>query len=108
MNDFPTFTVIHLYTVSTKNVHTLQLLLTSSVSNITGLEENGDGSAFITGYASRELRGELSEDGTSSKADRGAGGWTVITILRRKKKGNFFNLGTKSHSHITIGLPFCL
>ena len=30
-----------------------------------------------------ELRGELSEEGTSSKADRGAGGCTVITILQR-------------------------
>lgn len=49
---------------------------------MTGLEENGDGSAFIIGYASRELRGELSDEGTSSRADRGAGGWTVITILQ--------------------------
>lgn len=30
-----------------------------------------------------ELRGELSDEGTSSKADRGAGGCTVITILQR-------------------------
>lgn len=57
--------------------------LTSSVSNMTGLEEKGDGSAFITGQASMELRGELSDEATSSKADRGAGGCTVITILQR-------------------------
>lgn len=30
-----------------------------------------------------ELRGELSDEATSSRADRGAGGCTVITILQR-------------------------
>lgn len=47
---------------------------------MTRLEEKGDGSAFIKG--SRELRGELSDEGTSSRADKGAGGCTVITILQ--------------------------
>lgn len=60
---------------------------TSSVSNMTGLEENGDGSADITGYVSRELRGELSDERTSSKAERGAGGCTVITILQTNSIG---------------------
>lgn len=54
---------------------------------MTGLEENGDGSADITGYVSRELRGELSDERTSSKAERGAGGCTVITILQTNSIG---------------------
>ena len=33
----------------TKKLHGMETILTSSVSNMTGLEENGDGSAVITG-----------------------------------------------------------
>lgn len=42
-------------------------LLTSSLSYMTGLDENGDGSCLNIGHVSQRLSGELSPDKASSK-----------------------------------------
>lgn len=53
---------------------------------MTGLDEKGVGSLFMTGYASTELKGELLAECSSSSIDRDADGWIVITILDKRRK----------------------
>ena len=58
---------------------------TSSLSYMTGFEENGDGSCLNIGHVSDKLSGELSPDDSSTNTGPEAG-WTLITILKRITK----------------------